>query len=166
MLKSLFYLNLLLVVFFSYPNNASAKNYAFMLGLSDYDHPLLKGLKKPIIDVKSVAQKLHGRFAYEAHMILTRDEMGKLLPITKAQIETKWEGLLSKLKDGDVVLFYFAGHAIEVKGRNYLLTSQTEIIGEPPAINLIQKHALDLQKFLEQLAKRQKQKNILGHIHH
>ena len=88
---------------------AAAKRVALVIGNDDY-HEVAK-LKKAANDAQSMANVLTeiGFDVIHAKNVARR-EMNRQLQL-----------FLSRLEAGDEALFYYAGHGIEIDGRNYLL---------------------------------------------
>ena len=87
---------------------------ALVIGNSDYSSA---PLKNPANDAKAMASSLRDLgFDVAEHTNLTRVEMQKAI-----------RKFGNKLKKGGVGLFFFAGHGIQIKGKNYLIPIKTNI---------------------------------------
>jgi uncharacterized caspase-like protein len=82
--------------------------HAFVVGMSQYQH--LNQIKNPVNDARAVAAALE-KDGYTVTLALD---------LTAREFEDQLTGYLKKLPAGAVSLFYYAGHAVEVDGRNFL----------------------------------------------
>ena len=89
------------------------KRYALVVGNADY---AIGALRNPVNDARSMAAIL-----LETGFATTLVENA-----TGAQLETAVQEFLGKVPEGAVGLFYYAGHAFQREGRNYLLPVDTE----------------------------------------
>ena len=71
---------------------------------------------------------------------------------TRAEFDRKWTDFLSSLKPGDVAVFYFAGHGMQVDGANYLLPKDTPGLDAGQAAIL--EKALNFHQLMEDLEAR------------
>ncbi|HHT2663334.1 TPA: caspase family protein [Citrobacter freundii] len=89
------------------------KKVALIIGNSDYEkYPL----PNPVNDADDIAAKLIG---YGFDVL-------KVTNIAHEGISDTLDEFKEKLSDANVGLFFFAGHGVQVKGRNYLLTTNAE----------------------------------------
>ena len=113
-----------------------ANRIALVIGNSAY--PGTAALKNPVNDAKDVAEIL-GKLGF--HVTLKTDvalkEMSRAITVFGEQI-----------KPGDVALFYYAGHGLQAKGRNFMVPVDAEIGTEAS----IRSEAVDVDLLLEQLA--------------
>ena len=86
------------------------RRVALVIGNSDYNAEIGR-LLNPTKDAKAIAEALE-RTGFEVHLWqnVTRDEM------MQAVLQFDHE-----LRDSDVGLFYYAGHAVQVNGRNFMI---------------------------------------------
>ena len=109
----------------------SEKRIALVIGNSAY--PGGSALKKPVNDANLMARTLT---ALDFTVI-------KRTNATKAQLERAIYEYSRKLKDYDVALFYYAGHGIQVDGKNFLvpidakLSDKTAVKFEAVAVNFV-----------------------------
>src|SRR5208283_1098833 len=93
------------------------KRMALVIGNGAYkDAPL----KNPVSDARSMAQAL-------------RKCGFQVIALENASLQTMREGLREfggRIAQGGVGLFYFAGHGMQVKGRNYLIPVGADIQSE------------------------------------
>lgn len=84
--------------------------YAIFIAIQNYDH--LKKLHSPLNDAEDIAQILEKRYGFEKPLIIkdpeNRDTLVK--PLRK---------YLEKIKKGDNLLIYYAGHGSEENGAGY-----------------------------------------------
>jgi len=106
-----------LAVFFlaSSPVEAGDKRVALIIGMGEYQH--LSSLTNPVPDAKAIAASLraHG-FEVSEHYNLTRADLLDVLEAFKRQAE-----------GAAVALVYYAGHGMEVEGKNVLAPVDMEI---------------------------------------
>ena len=99
-------------------STASTKRLALVIGNAAYENaPPLKNPANDAVDIAGVLSKLG--FSVEHGVNLTQRQM-------KAMIREFGQ----KLKDGGQGLFYFAGHGIQLRGRNYLIPVDANIQSE------------------------------------
>ena len=90
------------------PASVMAARVALVVGNADYQQ---SPLVNPTNDAKAVAAKLRALdFKVTEVLNLKRDEIGITI-----------EKFLSQIGRGDSALFFYAGHGVQVDGRNYLL---------------------------------------------
>jgi uncharacterized caspase-like protein len=94
----------------------SNRRWALVVGVDGYQN--LEDLKKARNDAQAVSQALTG-LGFEVRTLYdpTRRDMNSAVSTMANQIDP-----------GDEVLFYFAGHGVEVDGRNFLLPSDVPMI--------------------------------------
>jgi len=120
--------------------------FAVLIGISDYSQVGGAGnLRYASADAKQLAQILATNGQVPAKQIyLLADNLGKdesgfngRAP-TRSNILEVCKYVFERAADGDFVLFYFAGHGIEIESRPYLLTSDTKM-------DVIRHTALDVE---------------------
>jgi formylglycine-generating enzyme required for sulfatase activity len=106
---------LALVVAATLPAAANEKRVALIVGIGDYQH--LSSLDNPVPDAKAVAAtlKAHG-FDVSEHYNLTRADLLDALERFKREAE-----------GAEVALVYYAGHGMEVDGKNVVAPTDMEI---------------------------------------
>jgi formylglycine-generating enzyme required for sulfatase activity len=106
---------LLLMLSASSPASADTKRVALVLGIGDYQH--LSSLTNPVPDAKAIATELrdHG-FQVSEHYNLDRADLLDALEAFKRQAQ-----------DAEVALVYYAGHGMEIDGRNVVAPTDMEI---------------------------------------
>ena len=110
---------------------------ALVLGNAKYTNGGV--LKNPANDANDVAAKLT---SYGFHVIVTTDGTNK-------EIDKQLKTFKALLESNEVGLFFFAGHGMQIEGRNYLLAIDTDISDETEA-----KHSsLLLDKVIEIMEK-------------
>src|SRR6516225_5166120 len=92
-----------------FPQTSRADKRAFVVGTNAYVS--LPVLKTALKDAAATSQAL--REAGFTTTIVTDAPLSEL--------EEKWRQFLDSLKPGDIAVFYFAGHGLQVDGANYLL---------------------------------------------
>jgi uncharacterized caspase-like protein len=90
---------------------------ALVVGNSKYVQPGAT-LRNPFNDASAVSRELRalGFNTTVALDVMTYDEFATVVHTFIERLKTR-----EKIDDGCVALFYFAGHAIEIKGSNYLM---------------------------------------------
>ena len=93
----------------------AAKRVALVIGNSAYEHAA--PLKNPRNDAEDISAKLRS-LGFEVVSGLDLDSRG---------MRDKVREFGDKLRDADVAMFYYAGHALQVNGRNFLAPVNTDI---------------------------------------
>ena len=106
---------LLLMLSASLPASADAKRVALVVGIGEYQH--LSSLTNPVPDAKAIAAELrdHG-FEVSEHYNLDRADLLDALETFKRQAQ-----------DAEVALVYYAGHGMEIDGKNVVAPTDMEI---------------------------------------
>lgn len=114
---------------------ASGKRLALIIGNANYREA---PLKNPINDARALAAKLR-QLGFEVMLgeNLQQREMTRLIT-----------SFGEKLAGKSVGMFYYAGHGMQVKGRNYLLPVDAQITSEASA----RSESIDLEQVLEHLS--------------
>jgi uncharacterized caspase-like protein len=94
-------------------------------------------LRNPVNDAKVIAERLR-KLGFD--VTLRTD-------VTQREMTRAVSQFGQSLKPGAVALFYFAGHGMQVKGRNFLIPVDAEIATEAS----VRSEAVDLDLLLEQL---------------
>lgn len=130
------------------PSSAKGRRVAVVVGISHY-FELGRSLANPASDAATFAkilQSAHGFSPTEIHALIgTQAE-----PVADTQITDTWQAAVDTLDGNDVIVFFFAGHGIELKGRNYLLPSKVD-----KEFGKVSRTAVDFQRLIEMLGKRQ-----------
>ena len=90
---------------------APPKRYAVLIGVNDYDHPKLPGLRFSVNDATELAAVLKPA-GYD--VTLLSDESGQ--KPTKANIDAALKATLSRCQRGDTVVVAFSGHGLQFQG--------------------------------------------------
>ncbi|MBN2140358.1 MAG: SUMF1/EgtB/PvdO family nonheme iron enzyme [Desulfovibrionaceae bacterium] len=106
-----------MLVLYSAAQGAKARKVALVIGNSDY---ATSPLKNPVNDAADMAKKLK-QLGFDVVSKLNADKR------TMVQAVDEFGG---RLKGADVGLFYFAGHGMQIKGRNYLIPVKVHIASE------------------------------------
>ena len=115
---------------------AGERRLALVVGAADYKN--VPRLENALSDARAVAAALQ-RVGFEVVTVLDPD---------RAALETAVRQLGQRAQGADAALFFYAGHALEVGGRNWLLPVSADI---QSALDL-RFEAMDLESVLEQLA--------------
>lgn len=94
---------------------ADGKRVALVVGIGEYQH--LSSLQNPVPDAKAIAAELreHG-FDVSEHYNLARADLLDALEVFKR-----------KAQDAEVALVYYAGHGMEIDGKNVVAPTDMEI---------------------------------------
>lgn len=122
------------VVAATVPASASRK-VALVIGNGAYAEA---PLKNPTNDARAIAAKLR----QQGFEVVLRENA------TKAQMNDVVADFGEKLSEGDTALFFFAGHGIQVQGRNYLIPTDARITSE----QRVRLETLDVEAVLDQMA--------------
>lgn len=115
---------------------ASEKRIALVIGNAAY--PGMAALKNPVNDAKDIAAKLR-RVGFE--VIVRTDARQKEMLRTLTEFG-------DKIQAGSEVLFFYAGHGMQVRGKNYLIPTDAEIRSEAA----VSSEAIDVDQLLDKLA--------------
>lgn len=96
-------------------SQSGEKRIALVIGNSTY--PGGRALKNPVNDANLMAYTLRNLGFFVIKRVNT----------TEQQLEDAIESFSKKLPDYDVALFYYAGHGIQVDGKNYLIPIDAEL---------------------------------------
>jgi hypothetical protein len=115
-----------------------APRYALVVGNAKYTS--VSPLENSVADAKAFAKQLSNLgFKVSLHTDLRERQFNRAVRDFKQQ-----------LSEGDEIVFYYAGHGIQVAGTNYLLP--TDVGGE--SIDQIKDEAVELQRVLDSLAEK------------
>ncbi len=111
------------------PNTADRRGggrWAVLVGVDQYESPDIPRLQGAVADAKAVAEAAirYAGFPARQVVVLTSDAPTK--PTASVILDT-FSGLKNAVQPGDLLLFFFAGHGVEVEGRRYLLTYESKV---------------------------------------
>jgi uncharacterized caspase-like protein len=134
------------------PGFASAqKRVALVIGIDRYDNLDSRvQLKKARADAKGVAETLRS-LGFD---VIHKDD------VARSAFNSHWQDFLNKLAAGDTAAFYFAGHGIELGGRNYLIPRDVPGV-RPGRDELLKRESLSLQEFLADLREKGTRLNLV-----
>lgn len=115
----------------------AAERVALVIGISDYQRA--RRLRNPANDAQQVARRLE-RFGFDVEAIWHQ-------PVTKAEFDAALARLHVRASDASAAVVYFAGHGIELGGRNYLLPADARLDDERD----VRREAVALDELLEGL---------------
>lgn len=124
--------------------DAEGRRVALVIGNADYG---FAPLRNPVNDARAMAQSLE-RLGFE---VIRLENAG--LPDMLESIRT----FALKARKSDVRLFYYAGHGVQVDGRNYLIPIGSEITGDDE----IARKSADMTALVDQLGRLQAGMNIV-----
>ena len=105
----------LVCVCLSAPLAAEGKRVALIIGMSDYQH--LSSLANPVPDAKAIAAAL------KAHGF----EVSENYNLDRADLLDALESFEREAQGAEVALVYYAGHGMEVDGKNVVAPTDMEI---------------------------------------
>src|SRR5262245_29695795 len=107
---------------------AGSGRWALIVGVDEYESKKIDRLSGAVADARAVREALvkYADFPEQQAILLTSD--GALKPTTKAML-TKLEDIRQATRPDDLLLFFFAGHGVEVDGQRYLLGYDADISG-------------------------------------
>ncbi len=130
-------------------SGGSGQRWALIVGVDRYQHPGVPRLHGAVADARAISEALvrYGDFSPSQVYVLTSD--GPEMP-TSAEIVNRFSDLKQRTKPGDLVLFFFAGHGVEVEGRRFLLTYEAQL-SSPGALKTTSLPVAMLMQEVEQL---------------
>lgn len=112
----------------------AAARLALVVGNSDYPQ---WPLNNPVNDARAISAKLRSLgFDVSTHLQLKRDDIGVVT-----------DTFLRKVTPEDTVVFFFAGHGVQVGGQNFLLATDANIRTEFD----VHRNGIDFTRFLKRL---------------
>lgn len=118
------------------PDAASGKRVALVVGNSSY--PGVAALRNPVNDATDIAAKLR-KLDFQ---VTLRTNVG-----LRETLRTLTE-FGDRVQQGAEVLFFYAGHGMQVRGKNYLIPIDAEIRTE----SAVSSEAVDLDQLLDKLS--------------
>jgi len=117
---------------------AAERRVALIVGNADYKY--VSRLKNPVNDAKDIAEMLDKELAFEVISVVDA---------RKDQIDGALADFSRKAAGADVVLFYYAGHAVRHNGKNFLLPIDIAV----KEIAEVESKAVDMDRVRLALAK-------------
>ena len=111
----------------------ATKKVALVVGNANYAEA---PLRNPVNDARAIARQLRGK-GFE---VLLREN------VTKAQFSEAVADFGERISAGDTALFFYAGHGLQVQGRNYLVPIDARITSE----QRVRLEAMDVEAVLDQ----------------
>ncbi|HVT10751.1 MAG TPA: tetratricopeptide repeat protein [Fimbriimonadaceae bacterium] len=109
----------LLVLFVAACTVAFAEKHALLIGIDQYqDSDRITSLGGAAADAKGLAKTLREVGKFEDVRVLTSEDTNKP---TRSSIIFEVEQLADRVKPGDLVLFVFSGHGVQLNGTSYLV---------------------------------------------
>jgi uncharacterized caspase-like protein len=115
------------------------KRVALVIGIGDYQDPLLGKLSHPKPDAASIAQQLT-QLGFE---VVTE------LDVTKQAFLTALDGFAKQHRAASTALVYFTGHGIQIGGQNFLLPTDANF----ETATTLRNSAVPLEEMLIRVAK-------------
>lgn len=94
---------------------AEARKKALIVAFSAYDW-------KPLPGVTADLRRINVLLAADYRVQVIGDEV-----VTRPQFDVAWSRFIDDLEQGDDVVVYYSGHAVDVEGKNYLLPSSAPV---------------------------------------
>lgn len=138
-------LSFLLIYFLSFTLQAQQRRIALVIGNGDYRHS--GKLKNPVNDAEVMAKTLE---SLDFTVI-------KELNADKSKMEKVIYDFSRRLNEYNVALFYYAGHGIQVGGRNFLLPTDAVLEDKIAA----EFEAIDVSKIVSQFERHPNNTNIV-----
>jgi Flp pilus assembly protein TadD len=106
--------------------SSGGSRWAVLVGVDQYESPDIRRLHGAVADARAVAEAVirYAGFPTRQVFLLTSDAPAK--PTASTILDT-FSGIRNAVQPGDLLLFFFAGHGVEVEGRRYLLTYEAKI---------------------------------------
>lgn len=125
-------------------NSSKEKRVALVIGNSEYDN---SPLKNPVNDAREI-NKVLKEAGFEILMGLNTN---------KIELESLIRQFGEKIRDGAVGLFYYSGHGVLIKGKNYLLPIGFKVNDEAD----IKYESIDMQLLFEEMEESNNKLNIV-----
>lgn len=122
--------------------------HALVIGIDDYAH--VTPLQKARNDARAMSQVLLAA-GFDAHLLLDPDRRTLL---------SAFAAFIERLRPGDEAFFYFAGHGVEVGGRNVLLAADIRALS-PSEVLLLDSEGLRVDRVLSALQARGARTSVL-----
>jgi TonB family protein len=121
---------------------ASAKRFALVIGVSQYEDAQINKLEGASNDATSLAETLidYGGFPSDQVILLASDQPSERRP-TRGNILRRLSNLRASVPKDGLLLLSFAGHGIERDGRAFLLPSDGQVSGD---ISLVEETAINV----------------------
>ena len=127
------------------------KRVALVIGIDRYDNLDTRAqLKKARADAAAMADALRS----VGFDVIHKEDA------TRSAFNSHWQDFLNKLAAGDTATFYFAGHGVELSGRNYLIPRDAPSV-RPGRDELLKREALSVQEFLADLREKGTRLNLV-----
>ncbi|HLQ18765.1 MAG TPA: caspase family protein [Tabrizicola sp.] len=94
----------------------ASERWALVLGISTYDSPRIASLRNTLNDSRTIAASLNDK-GFKVYYLENA---------ARGEIESALELIEMNERDAEIGLFYFAGHAIQLDGENFILPSDVD----------------------------------------
>ena len=129
----------------------AAKRVALVIGIDKYDNlSSAAQLKRARSDAAAVALTLK-ELKFE---VIAKED------VSRSEFNSVWQDFLNRLAPGDTAAFYFAGHGVELGGRNYLLPRDVPHV-RPGRDEFLKRESLSVHEFLTDLREKDTGLNIV-----
>lgn len=120
----------------------AANRHAFVVGIDNYRN--LQPLVKARNDAQAVAERLSA-LRYQVTIGLDAD---------RKEFYVLYDGMLSQVRPGDEVLFYFAGHGVELQGGRILLLPADTPSVTADGERLLERESISLDRVVHDLVEK------------
>ena len=141
MRRSIFSVFFVVLLLAASGNIALAKRVALVIGNDDYQEVVK--LQKAANDAQAMGDALES-VGFEVH---------RAKNVVRRDMNFQLQTFYSKLQPGDEALFFYAGHGIEISGRNYLLPTDIPS-AKPGREDFIKSEAIPVDRILRSIRKR------------
>ena len=124
----------------------AGNRWALVVGVDQYQTKEIEPLSGAVADAKAIRDVLIKFAEFPESQVLLLVSDGAVKP-TRTDIMVKLEEIKSAAKPGDLLLFFFAGHGVQVDGQRYMLTYDAKI--SSPAV--IKSTALPASNLMQEL---------------
>ncbi|MCP1381905.1 caspase family protein [Runella salmonicolor] len=137
-------------------NHKPEKSIALIIGNSKY--PGKAKLDNPVNDAIDMAKLLNTRLNFREEDIFLR------LDLSKEDMDFEIAQFAEKIENYQVIIFYYAGHGMEIRNKNYLIPidgiPQSETLNDSTNIRIRNK-CVDLDKLIENLEQSNASVNLI-----
>lgn len=122
------------------PGEVSGKRYALVIGNADYTDPNISRLSNSVNDASDMRYALR-KVGFDVIYVANA--------ANKMEMEQAVQNFTARLQNGGIGLFYYAGHAVQVNGENYLIPTQVTL----PSQTEVQYNTMSAQYVLDKMEK-------------
>lgn len=142
------FIALLVLLVISPVQALAAKRVALVIGNDAYRN--IVALKKAVNDAEAMQQALTG----------LGFEVVRATDVTRREMNRAIQEFTAKVQEGDIAMLFYAGHGVEINGKNYLLPVDIPAADQDQS-EFIQAESMAVDGLLERLRGRNAQLNLL-----